>query len=367
MLSNRSLLTTVQRRLTGEASSFNIDDLATALQACATLRQRDEAMASACARAAAGSAAQGSLPSLCDILYALARLETECPVLQRLAISRCNTCPQDVEALAAAELVRLLSGLGSAEGRAATAAREVISRLLDGRLEELSGPKALVQLLEAFARCGHLAPALPTALGRQVAEQMVGFSAKDVTATAVACQRLRLGNASILEALARQAHVKGRQMRPHQVGAVLAACHSGRFEHAVLQELKELKESLERRAAAKEIRQAQTSPGHDAVNDSQHMMSHSTEASVEEGVADLPLEEHPFFEERRPEDYVSGQQMRRRRRSNSYIGGEIENGGREDQEVEIGAEEALLATAQDTRQGAAHRRPWPKKKGRIAR
>lgn len=279
------LIKTAQRRLIDEVDGLSADDLATTLQAFATLRAEHSTAAGMLARKAVDLLDSGApLAALCAALNGFTRLGAPCDDFRRALASCCGKRTEALSGLPARELVMLLHGLGGDSW--AMEACNAVAQLLgkEGNLHNLGetgGPKALVQAMDAFARAAHVGPPLPT-LTAEVTARMVDFSVVDVATVAAACQRLQAVDEGLLEAAARQALRKGWRCRPRHAQAVLDACAAAGFEHAVLDELRA------GIAAADGVDKDPTA----AVRGGTSV----AERDSDEG-SGLPLEERPFFEE----------------------------------------------------------------------
>jgi len=182
----------------------------------------------------------------------LARLGAPCKELQRALAKRCEASPEELLGLSAADLSKLLFGLGGAPGTKKACAAAALR--LGARLEELDGPRAFVQAIEALARARTatvLGQNVAEDLARKLAPRVVDFSVKDVAAVASACQRLLLSEPSSLEALARQGLRKGWRFRPRYASTVLNACAAAGFRHPVVEELRASVVRNEEEAAAR--------------------------------------------------------------------------------------------------------------------
>ncbi|CAE8695463.1 unnamed protein product, partial [Polarella glacialis] len=261
LMSDKGLIRVASARLAQEADSLPTEDLATSLQAFATLRVQDVSFAASCSSAVARSVGSASLSALCDAMGALARLSVPSGSLQRGLAKRIRQeRPQDLDALSAAEVSRLLFGIGGSDG-SDEACRLLASRL-ERRIGELDGPRALVQAVEALAKSlchdEQQGGGAPKALSNKLVAHMVDFSVKDVAATAVACQRLMVQDGAVLESLARQGLRKGWRFKPQYAQAVLRACRDAGFRHPAVQELWEgVQKAREEEQAAGKPREPQ--------------------------------------------------------------------------------------------------------------
>eukprot|EP00929_Paragymnodinium_shiwhaense_P102142 TRINITY_DN65328_c0_g1_i1.p1 TRINITY_DN65328_c0_g1~~TRINITY_DN65328_c0_g1_i1.p1 ORF type:complete len:661 (+),score=161.88 TRINITY_DN65328_c0_g1_i1:119-2101(+) len=257
LLSDNGLVRVARSRLLKEPTTFSAGDLATSLMALSTFETGDPVLIAQCVLSLRDKlqGAEASLEDLSDALHSLVKLGGNCQELQRLIAERCLADRPGMQELPAATLVKLLHALGE-ELQTATLRRE-LALLLVERLDELDSPKLLTQTMEAFSRGGgpHLhsdgqsAAALEALLHRMTLH-MVGFSLKDVAATALACERLGVTDKGLLEALVRQAMRKGEatlQYRPQQGEAVLAACAAADFRHGVVEDLQEAVDTARRK------------------------------------------------------------------------------------------------------------------------
>ncbi|CAJ1408561.1 unnamed protein product [Effrenium voratum] len=251
--SEKGLLRLAHLRLSEDA--WGVSDLATALQALATLRADNVRLSTASARVVAREAPQAPLPLLGDLLEASLRLSIPCRVLQQGLMTRCQERPEELADLPVEVLVKLLSCLGGVES--ADDACQVLVAQLSGRVPELDHPRRLVQAMDALAKVQVFQEDLLKSIGRQIAIHMVDFSPKDVASCASACQRLLVQDGAVLEAMARQGLRSGRRFKLPYVQAVVRACRTAGFEHPVVVELLE---GMQQQQRAREERESQEKP-----------------------------------------------------------------------------------------------------------
>eukprot|EP00928_Gymnodinium_smaydae_P017176 TRINITY_DN16560_c1_g1_i1.p1 TRINITY_DN16560_c1_g1~~TRINITY_DN16560_c1_g1_i1.p1 ORF type:complete len:474 (+),score=46.18 TRINITY_DN16560_c1_g1_i1:66-1424(+) len=246
LVSHPALLKIARNRLSRNVKEFGAEDLATSLQALATLGVRDPKMAVSCATAAYTHIREDTshLPKFSlysDLLTALVRLEAPCEKLQRVIADLCTDHSSSLAEMPLESLMKLLQGLGSLEST--EAARLVIIDIVGRRLDELTGPKLLMQAFEQFA---DLYPSIDQArmadLCAQVTSQIINLGVKDLSVLARACQRSGVRDVALLEALARQALRKGpgaMQRTPEPYQKLLDALESLGFAHSAVKDLRE--------------------------------------------------------------------------------------------------------------------------------
>lgn len=251
LLADRGLVRTAQRTVMERNIELSVEDLATTLKAFASLRTNDMPTLAACVSTAVRHVEEGPLPALCDVLATLVRLSVPCGALQRGLVQRCVEQSSSLKALTAADLVQLLHGLGGVEDAAKLCGVAAELLISGGLLKGLAGPRSLVQAVKALARSRDLQPGLLEVLQAQLIAHMVDFGAKDVATVAVACQRLKIRDGGVLEALCRQGLRQGFRFKTHHAKAVLDACAAANFEHGVVGDVRDqVKESAMKAAGA---------------------------------------------------------------------------------------------------------------------